>query len=539
MLITSNLFTFQFPDKHFTSANTTHYNQHMDNQPDVIIIGGGVAGLTAALHLAERGLRPLLLEADQRAGGRLAGKEDILVNGWCFPNEHGVHGVWSSYVNLKAMLRRQGISDGLIPAREEQWIYRAGNFIGRAPIGSVIRNSRLPAPLHYIQLFAFPQFLWMLSIHDWASIFRVWSMLLMSIGIDPFVEDQPLEGLTFGQSLERWGPAFRSLFFGLTRNGLSTDPAQVPLAGFLAFLRFYTVMRRDAWRFEYFPNGGGDVCEKLAGKIKDLGGTISFQSRVKRVEAAGDTNWIVHYEREDVIESLSSRFVILASDSPAAEFIIRNSFPANGLFFPHGLAHAVIRLWFDREPRKHPEAGIFSGDFIMHNFFWLDKIYESYRKWHTETGGSCIELHVYGPKEVLRQKDAVLVTHVLTDFYRAFPELKGHLIKPHIQRNAATHTLPALGTRGTHLGVETPWQNFFCAGDWVWLRNPSFFLERACVTGIEAANCVLRARGLAEFDVQSYPPPEPLAAWIEALMMRGRKERRRKLKDKNTSGTDV
>jgi isorenieratene synthase len=498
----------------------------MDNCYDVIIIGGGVAGLTAALHMAERGLRPLILEAAERVGGRLSGKDDIAVNGWSFPNEHGVHGIWSSYVNFKSMLRRHNVIDQMMPAREEQWIYRAGNFIGRAPIGSVIRNSALPAPLHYIQLFALPQFLWMLGIHDWASIFRVWSTLLMSIGIDPFVEDQPLHGLTLGNSLQNWGPAFRSLFFGLTRNGLSTSPDDVPLAGFLAFLRFYTVMRRDAWRFEYLPDGSGDVCEKLSAKVKELGGEIRLKSRVKRVEKVED--WIVHYDEDRVAASLKAPFVILATDSPAAESIIRNSFPSGSLFFPHGLAHAVIRLWFDTEPRKHPEAGIFSGDFIMHNFFWLDRIYESYRAWHAETGGSCIEVHVYGPSDVLRQNDAVLVTSVLTDFYRAFPELKGHLIKPHIQRNPATHTLPALGARGTHLGIETPWQNFFCAGDWVWLQNPAFFLERACVTGIEAANQVLSLSGKEMFEIQNYPPPEPLAVWIEMLMMRGRKRRKEK-----------
>jgi hypothetical protein len=61
-------------------------------------------------------------------------------------------------------------------------------------------------------------------------------------------------------------------------------------------------------------------------------------------------------------------------------------------------------------------------------------------------------------------------------------------------------------------------------------QNPSFFLERACVTGMEAANCILRARGLNEFDLQMYPPPEPFVAWIESLMMKGRKDRRKKRK---------
>jgi flavin-dependent dehydrogenase len=40
----------------------------MDKHYDAIIIGGGVAGLTAALHLAERGLRPLMMEEEKRMG---------------------------------------------------------------------------------------------------------------------------------------------------------------------------------------------------------------------------------------------------------------------------------------------------------------------------------------------------------------------------------------------------------------------------------------------------------------------------------------
>ena len=498
----------------------------MDEHYNAIIIGGGVAGLASALHLAERGLKPLILEADERAGGRLSGKDDIVINEHRFSNEHGVHGIWSSYVNLRYMLNRHEILPQLIPAQEEQWIYRTGNFVRRAPIGSVIRNSKLPAPLHYIQLFLLPQFLFMLDIRDWAGIFNVWSTLVMAIGIDPFVEDQPLEGLTFGESLKRWGPAMRALFFGLTRNGLSTDPDRVPLAGFLAFLRFYTVMRRDAWAFGYLPNGSGEVIEALSTKIKALGGEIRYKSRVKRVEKDGD--WVVLFKSGKSFDSVKAPYVILASDSPSAESILRKSFSADKFFFPHGLAHAVIRLWFDKSPRRTPESGIFSGDFIMHNFFWLHKIYAPYRTWHDETGGSCIEVHVYGPDNVLAQSDAILITNVLRDFYRAFPELKGHLIKPHLQRNAATHTLPALGARGTHLGVDTPWENFFCAGDWVWLQNPSFFLERACVTGLEAANRVLALSGKEPFEVQIYPPPEPLAAWIESLIMRGRKKRKRK-----------
>jgi carotenoid phi-ring synthase / carotenoid chi-ring synthase len=495
---------------------------------DVIIVGAGIAGLSAALHLAERGLKPLILEGGERVGGRLAGMDPIDIKGWKLPLEHGVHGIWNSYVNFKSMLKRHEIVTNFIPARDEGWIHRDGKFIGRAPIGATIRNSLIPAPFHYIQLFLSPRFLRMLGLRDWISIFHVWSVLVMSIGIDPFIEDQPLEGLTFGKALKSWGPSFRSLFFGLTRNGLSTDPDEVPLAGFLAFLRFYTVMRRDAWKFDYLPDGGGEVCEKLTAKIMQRGGEVRFKSRVTRLEKDGD--WIAHWESGSSPGTDSAPFLILASDSPAASSILKNSFPAesDALFFPRGLEHAVIRMWFDRAPRSGPEAGMFSGDFVMHNFFWLEKIYESYRKWGEATGGSCIEVHVYGPQSLLEQGDALLLTKVLTEFYRAFPELKGHLIAQNIQRNAAAHTLPALGMRGTHLGIETKWENLFCAGDWVSHAVPAFFLERACVTGLEAANRILSARELETWDAKTYPSAEPLAAWIEKRMRAGRARRRKK-----------
>jgi uncharacterized protein with NAD-binding domain and iron-sulfur cluster len=83
--------------------------------------------------------------------------------------------------------------------------------------------------------------------------------------------------------------------------------------------------------------------------------------------------------------------------------------------------------------------------------------------------------------------------------------------------------LPSLGPRGTHLGIETPWQGLFCAGDWVRDPLPAFFLERACTTGIKAANSVLTACGKETWALVDYLPPEPFVGWIQSLMKRGRR----------------
>ena len=131
---------------------------------------------------------------------------------------------------------------------------------------------------------------------------------------------------------------------------------------------------------------------------------------------------------------------------------------------------------------------------------------------------------------MLSQPEGAILAQAVVDVQQAWPELRGHVIGQHLQINPATHTLPAVGPADRHLGTVTPWVGLFCAGDWVQHSSPAFFLERACVTGIAAANEVLAAHGLQTWKLIDYLPPEPFVGWIEKLMKRGRAHRREKHK---------
>jgi isorenieratene synthase len=528
----------------------------------------------AAVHLAERGLKPLLLEADPEwLGGRLKGGPTVEIEHqgqtWRFPGEHGVHGIWSPYRNFQAALARHDLRPVFVPAREETWIFGRGRLIRKAAIGSAIRHSLVPAPFHYLHLFLRPRFLNILTLRDLAAMFQVFGGLMSAMAIDPIAEHKSLHGLSLADFTAGWSPTLRSFFAGLVRSALAAYPKEVPASGFIAFLRFYTLLRRDAWAFSYLPGSGGEcVSTPLAQLVRRLGGEIRQGARVVRLErqggdphsGAGETRsrelparnadwgeqerseaksresglqselsidqqaWRVIYEANGRMQAIETEHIILAVDAPAAKKLLQAS-PATAeaadrLRFPAGVPTAIIRLWFKVKPKAIAEAGIYTGDFVMDNFFWLDRLQTAYAEWSRDTGGSALEMHIYGPPDLLAQPDASLLARVLIDTYRAFPELRGKLLHSVLLRNEATHTLFSVGEPGQHLGIETPWPGLFACGDWVYHPAPALYLERAATTGIAAANAVLSSLGLEPWPLLSHPQPEWLAGKMEKSLQR-------------------
>ena len=95
-------------------------NTSMDTKR-VVIVGGGVAGLGAAYTLKKRGLTPVLLEAEDHVGGRLAAAE---VDGFLI--DTGVDFFCYSYDEVFRICQELGVP--LVPSMQKLGWYRNGGW---------------------------------------------------------------------------------------------------------------------------------------------------------------------------------------------------------------------------------------------------------------------------------------------------------------------------------------------------------------------------------------------------------------------------
>jgi len=93
----------------------------MSSDPDILIVGAGAAGLSAAVQLARAGMQVSILEGRDRIGGRIFTKTDPVCNA---PVELGAEFIHGCPPEIWDLLRRHKI-----PAQElegETWCYREG-----------------------------------------------------------------------------------------------------------------------------------------------------------------------------------------------------------------------------------------------------------------------------------------------------------------------------------------------------------------------------------------------------------------------------
>ncbi len=111
----------------------------MGRPRSVVIVGGGIAGIAAALRLAEAGVAVTLLETRKKLGGRATSFTDVR-SGLVLDNcQHVMLGCCTNFADF---LQRLGAAGMIRWHRRQNWIEEGGRV-------SVLAPGPLPAPLHF------------------------------------------------------------------------------------------------------------------------------------------------------------------------------------------------------------------------------------------------------------------------------------------------------------------------------------------------------------------------------------------------------
>jgi squalene-associated FAD-dependent desaturase len=191
----------------------------LEDAPAALVIGGGVAGIAAALLLRDRGRQVTLLESRSQLGGRAFSLADEALG---YEVDNGPHVLLGCYRRFRWLLRRLGSEERFARPRALAVHYQASG--GRA---CSLRLSRLPCAL------AFPSALLRLESLRWserlAALRGLWGVL---------------RGAKDGESLEQWigrrrqgGAPRQHLWDPLCRAMMNTEPGSASAALFLRTLR--------------------------------------------------------------------------------------------------------------------------------------------------------------------------------------------------------------------------------------------------------------------------------------------------------------
>ncbi|MET8722609.1 MULTISPECIES: hydroxysqualene dehydroxylase HpnE [Streptomyces] len=452
-----------------------------------VVVGGGLAGVTAALALADAGVRVTLLEGRPRLGGLAFSfqRGELTV-------DNGQHVYLRCCTAYRWFLDRIGGAE-LAPLQDRLDVpvvdlaKPEGRRLGR------LRRDPLPVPLHLGRsLAAYPH----LSLAERAAVGRA---ALALKGLDP--ADPDLDSQDFGSWLAAHGQSARAIEALWDLVGVATLNAVAGDASLgLAAMVFKTGLLSDPGAADigwaHVPLG--ELHDRLARKALDSAGVrTEVRSRVTSVSAMENGGWRVEVPGE----RLETDAVVLAVPQREAHALL----PPGALDAPErllGIGTAPIlnvHVVYDRKVLARPFFAAL-GTRVQWVF---DRTHASGLR-----SGQYLALSQSAAQDDIDLPVAELRRRYLPELEKLIPGTRGAVLEDFFVTRERTATFaPAPGVGRLRPGARTKAPGLYLAGAWTATGWPAT-MESAVRSGVSAADAALSALGR--------PRPSRLFAFEEA-----------------------
>ncbi len=465
---------------------------------EVVIIGGGLAGLSAAVNLADANYHITLLESRPRLGGRASSFEDAATGELIDNCQHVIMGCCT---NFRHLLRTTALEHLLRPEPELYFVEPPESSRQHPPRITTFGASSLPAPLHLAAAFR------RLSYLTWRQ------KLALARGLSTLARSQPdtSDRRSFADWLREqrqpvdvierfWNVVLVSALSESVDRITISAARKVVVDGFLA--------HRDAWEMwlptvpldELYSNG-------LAKWLTERGIAIRLKTGAEQlIESEGR---IIAVELRDGTQ-LPTDDVILAVPHQRVLSLLPESLRANSdltkISQLESAPIASVHLWFDRAIMPLPHA-VLVGRLSQ----W---VFSKNSHGNTDNTSHAYQVVISAAREVAVRSTNDVIAEVVAELRTIWPEAASAELRHArvIMEHAAVFS-PRPGSDELRPPQQSPIPNLQLAGDWTQTGWPAT-MEGAVRSGFLAADNVRQRGGLARRGLCPDLPTSRLARWL-------------------------
>ncbi|MCY4172631.1 MAG: 15-cis-phytoene desaturase [Cyanobacteria bacterium MAG CAR3_bin_5] len=449
----------------------------------VAIAGAGLAGLSCAKYLADAGHTPLVYEARDVLGGKVAAWKDE-EGDWC---ETGLHVFFGAYPNMLQLLAELGIQDRL------QWKDHAMIFNRREAPGTYSRFDfpDLPAPINGVAA--------ILGNNDLLT----WpEKIAFGVGLAPaMVRGQPYVEACDQYSWTQWlrlhnipERVNEEVFIAMSKALNFINPDEISATVVLTALNRF-LQEKHGSRMAFLDGAPPErLCQPLVDHICAHGGAVKLNTPLRTIDLAADGRvagfGMGSKDRPNVVADA----YVSALPVDALKLLLPEPWRQLPLFAKlaglRGVPVINVHLWFDRKLTDIDHL-LFSRSPLLSVYADMSVTCRGYE----DPERSMLELVFAPAKDWISRPDPDIVQVTMEELKTLFPshftgDNPARLRKYRVVKTPLSVYKTTPGCQELRPDQTTPIPNFFLAGDYTRQRYMAS-MEGAVLSGKLCAQAVV------------------------------------------------
>nr|AAT76434.1 phytoene desaturase [Hydrilla verticillata] len=464
----------------------------------VVIAGAGLAGLSTAKYLADAGHIPILLEARDVLGGKVAAWKDD-DGDWY---ETGLHIFFGAYPNVQNLFGELGINDRL-QWKEHSMIFAMPNKPGE--FSRFDFPEVLPAPLNGIwailknnEMLTWPE-----------KVQFAIGLLPAMIGGQPYVEAQ--DGLTVQEWMRKQGVPDRvndEVFIAMSKALNFINPDELSMQCILIALNRFLQEKHGSKMAFLDGNPPERLCKPIADHIESLGGQVILNSRIQKIELNADKS-VKHFVLTNG-NIITGDAYVFATPVDILKLLLPEDWKEISYFKKLdklvGVPVINVHIWFDRKLKNTYDHLLFSRSPLLSVYADMSVTCKEYYN----PNQSMLEL-VFAPAEKwISCSDSEIINATMQELAKLFPDeisadqSKAKILKYHVVKTPRSVYKTVPDCEPCRPLQRSPIEGFYLAGDYTKQKYLAS-MEGAVLSGKLCAQAIVQDCSLLASRVQKSP----------------------------------